>query len=146
MAAVIRRGLVEMGMFAKRYSPTFDPSTLFESCGIADLIATCFGGRNRKCAEEFARRRLDREKNAKNGEMSKSEGVDLQSIWKDIEENLLEGQKLQGILTLDEIYKCLEKDSDESGNSILRRFPLLERIYDISRRGASVTTLYDWIK
>lgn len=45
-----------------------------ESCGLADLVTTCFGGRNRKCAEAFARK---------------------EGTWDEIEASKLNGQKLQ---------------------------------------------------
>ena len=51
-AAVIRIGLGEMWEFIKHFDGKY-LGALLESCGIADLIATCFGGRNRKVSEAF---------------------------------------------------------------------------------------------
>ena len=64
-------------------------ATLLESCGVADLIASCSGGRNRKVSEAFVRTKKPLEQ---------------------LEAEMLNGQKLQGPLTAKEVHEVLIKD------------------------------------
>uniref|UniRef100_A0A6I9QPZ1 Glycerol-3-phosphate dehydrogenase [NAD(+)] n=2 Tax=Elaeis guineensis var. tenera TaxID=51953 RepID=A0A6I9QPZ1_ELAGV len=75
-AAIMRIGLREMRAFSKLLFSSVRDSTFFESCGVADLITTCLGGRNRKVSEAFAR---------SGGKRS----------FDELEAELLQGQKLQ---------------------------------------------------
>jgi glycerol-3-phosphate dehydrogenase (NAD+) len=106
-AALIRIGLQEMKTFIRYFYPEVKDATFLESCGVADLITTCFGGRNRKCAEAFVRAR-----GAKG--------------WDTIEKELLGGQKLQGTLTAQEIWPVMQK------HKLCDKLPLLTTIYEVA--------------
>jgi len=106
-AALIRIGLSEMKTFIRFFFPEVKDATFLESCGVADLITTCFGGRNRKCAEAFVRAR----------------GM---KSWDDIERDLLGGQKLQGTLTAKEIWPVIQK------HNLQEKLPLLTTVYQIA--------------
>ena len=76
-AAIVRIGLEEMKLFIKKFYKDVPECVFFESCGLADLVTTCYGGRNRLCAEEFGK--MDRK------------GVSNEEAWKKIEEEKLKG-------------------------------------------------------
>uniref|UniRef100_UPI003AAF8BD9 glycerol-3-phosphate dehydrogenase [NAD(+)], cytoplasmic-like isoform X2 n=1 Tax=Centroberyx gerrardi TaxID=166262 RepID=UPI003AAF8BD9 len=111
-AAVIRLGLMEMVAFAKMFCKGQVSSiTFLESCGVADLITTCYGGRNRKVAEAFVK-------------TSKSIA--------ELEAEMLNGQKLQGPQTSAEVYKILLK------KDLVDKFPLFSAVYQICFEGKEV--------
>ena len=94
-AAVIRLGLKEMIRFCSLfYSNGFCEATFFESCGVADLVTTCYGGRNRRVSFEFAKRK---------GAASMQQ----------LEAELLGGQKLQGPQTAAEVYDFLKSQETQ---------------------------------
>lgn len=113
-AAIIRIGLNEMKKFCFKYFDGVKEDTFFESCGIADLITTCFGGRNRKCAEAF---------------------VKTGTSWEELENTMLNGQKLQGTLTAKEVHQILKAHESED------QFPLFTAIYRIAYEGADPKTI-----
>ncbi|CDZ97844.1 glycerol-3-phosphate dehydrogenase [Phaffia rhodozyma] len=87
-AAIMRIGLLEMKHFCTEFFDDVKESTfLEESAGVADLITTCLGGRNRRCAAAF---------------------VGNNKSWDDLEKEMLNGQKLQGIYTAKEINTFLK--------------------------------------
>ncbi|XP_062105574.1 glycerol-3-phosphate dehydrogenase [NAD(+)] [Humulus lupulus] len=105
-AAIMRIGLREMKAFSKLLFSSVKDSTFFESCGVADLITTCLGGRNRKVAEAFA----------KNGG---------KRSFDELEAEMLQGQKLQGVSTAKELYEVL------SHRGWLELFPLFATVHEI---------------
>ena len=129
-AALLRVGLVEMMVLAQTFFPRVERSTFWQSCGMADLITTCYGGRNRKCAEAFARR-VEKEEPSPD---------DCCRLWTDIEKELLHGQKLQGTLTAKEVYQVLQ------GHKLTESFPLFCTIYQIAHEGRPVGDIVQAIR
>ncbi|XP_067832784.1 glycerol-3-phosphate dehydrogenase [NAD(+)], cytoplasmic-like isoform X1 [Heptranchias perlo] len=111
-AAVIRLGMMEMMAFARLYCKgSVLCSTFLESCGVADVIATCYGGRNRKIAEAFT--------------------ITGKSI-EQLEKEMLNGQKLQGPQTAVEINRTLKL------KNLVDKFPLFTAVYQICYEGKLV--------
>lgn len=108
-AAILRIGLQEMTNFTLEFFKGVQTQTFAsESAGIADLITTCYGGRNRKCAEEFV----------KSGHS-----------FDQVEKRLLNGQKLQGTATAEEVHTFLV------ARNRVGAYPLFDKVYRIAFEG-----------
>lgn len=112
-AAVIRLGLMEMIAFARLFCTAgpVSATTFLESCGVADLITTCYGGRNRKIGEAFA----------KTGK-----------TIEELEKEMLNGQKLQGPATAAEVNHILKR------KQMVEKFPLFNAVHQICFEGNPV--------
>lgn len=137
-AALLRVGLREMAKFCHMFFEGVCDTTFTESCGMADLITTCYGGRNRKCAEAFARERYHNSSSQPDPSSSSSRGS-CEELWTRIESELLNGQKLQGTITAKDAYKLL------SSRNVLDQFPLIQIIYEISYEGKPVESVIEGI-
>ena len=108
-ATILRQGLYEMRLFAKEMHSSVKDETFFENCGVADLIATCYGGRNHRVSKAYA-------------ECSGTK------TFGELEAELLRGQKLQGVLTSHEVRLVIESRGWES------KYPLFTAVDSIVRR------------
>ncbi|WRT66172.1 glycerol-3-phosphate dehydrogenase (NAD(+)) [Kwoniella shivajii] len=114
-AAIMRLGLLEMKHFCIEFFDNVkEESFLQESAGVADVITSCLGGRNRKCAEAFVKEKKP---------------------FDQLEKDMLKGQKLQGIHTAKDIHIFLK-----SRNRI-DAYPLFDKVYQISWEGLPVEKL-----
>lgn len=118
-AAIIRLGLVEMMRFIERFYPGTQEKTFFESCGIADLVTTCYGGRNRKVCEAF---------------------VKTKKPLAQVEQELLNGQSAQGPLTAAELFEVLK------GHKLLENYPLFVAVHKICSGELAPETFIDQIR
>ena len=105
-AAVMRVGILEEVKFGtKFFSKTCRTETFTEeSCGVADMITSCSGGRNFRCAK-----------------MSVKEGKPINEI----QDRELNGQILQGTSTAYEVHSFLKAQNVE------KDFPLFTAVYNI---------------
>jgi glycerol-3-phosphate dehydrogenase (NAD+) len=105
-AAVMRVGILEMVRFGKAFYGDSSRTSTFteESCGVADVVTSCMGGRNFRCAKMAIER----------GE----------TIY-EIEQKELNGQKLQGTSTAYEVNEFLKSQGMEA------EFPLFTAVYNI---------------
>jgi glycerol-3-phosphate dehydrogenase (NAD+) len=103
-AAVMRVGLMEMQKFGRMFFKETCRAETFteESCGVADLITSCNGGRNHRCAM-----------------LSVREGKSIEEV----EAMVLNGQKLQGTSTAKEVNQFLAQRGLE------KEFPLMTGVY-----------------
>jgi glycerol-3-phosphate dehydrogenase (NAD+) len=120
---------------------------LLLSCGVADVIATCYGGRNRLCSQEFTRRYLLRSAALSPDDTSPYEHSDheeslVNELWNEIEKDLLHGQKLEGVAACKEAITLLEKSGYLKENP--SHFPLFRSIYRICVYGESYYVLFNW--
>ena len=129
-AALLRVGLLEMAKFCTIFFDGVEQSTFLQSCGMADLITTCYGGRNRTCAEAFAKVQA---------EVRAKDPADCDKLWSDIEKEMLNGQKLQGTLAAKEVYQLLRS------KNLLGSFPLFRSIYEIAFNGKPVASITEGI-
>lgn len=111
-AAVMRVGLLEQVKFGKMFFEKSVRTKTFteESCGVADMITSCSGGRNFRCAKMSVEKKM--------------------SI-NDVEKQELNGQKLQGTSTAYEVNGFLRSQGLED------EFPLFTAVYSKSRYAPS---------
>ncbi|KAL5337377.1 NAD-dependent glycerol-3-phosphate dehydrogenase N-terminus-domain-containing protein [Aspergillus crustosus] len=115
-AAIIRLGVGEMIRFGRTWFPDSVDERTFteESAGIADLVASCYGGRNVRSATHAVEK-----------------GVSVHEI----EETEMNGQKLQGVSTAQTVYDFLEKHGKTD------EFPLFCAVHRIIEGKSTVDDL-----
>ena len=115
------------------------PQIFLESCGVADLVTTCYGGRNRKVAAAFVKT-----------------GKDIKTL----EEEMLNGQKLQGPDAAAEVKEWL-KEKGQANKFVISsfiepcsrcilfsmfRFPLFTAVHEICERRLDPKALIDSLR
>uniref|UniRef100_A0A7S2HCX9 Glycerol-3-phosphate dehydrogenase [NAD(+)] n=1 Tax=Haptolina brevifila TaxID=156173 RepID=A0A7S2HCX9_9EUKA len=122
-AAIVRIGLEELRRFGKHVFNAQE-STFFESCGVGDVLTSCYStsGRHRLCAEAFASTHAGRS-------------------WADIEREKLGGQSLADLDALQNLITYLRCKGVASS-----KYPLFSLVHSIAFEGrpaSEITMLRD---
>lgn len=120
-ATIIRLGFIEMKKFMFQFfgKRGISEDTFLESCGLADLCTTCYGGRNRRVAFEHAK---------------------TKKPIPQLEKELLGGQSAQGPHTALEVnitLKAMNKEAD---------FPIMTAVHKICKGELPVDKFIECIR
>jgi len=142
-AAIIRLGVLDAASLIAKFYPASQRDTLFESCGIADLISLSMAptGRHRKCAENFARfmASAHRLSSLSGGMKVDNWQVFAAQVWDDVlAAESGGGTCITGVTTLKNIWPLVEKaDLTES-------LPLMASLHRVAIRGDPPARLVDF--
>ena len=144
-ASLLNIELRGMNHFCKIFFDNIEDSTYLESCGLADLINTCYSGCNRLCAKSFAKIRIedsgtnigDVDNHFTDTTTTTIAPEECMPRWNKIADNLLKFQRLQGKLTCKDMNLALQE------SNMLEKFPLIKTMDGVSLEG---TYLFSLIK
>lgn len=132
LVVLTRMAMIEMLYFIKNYCtkqniPVHDLKALtLHSCSFSDLFASSLGGRNARMGKLYSE------------DYQKSNGY-VKTVA-EYEAEHLNGQKIQGTLTAQEIYKYLEAEGKTE------KYPLLTKIHEIAIQKAKPEDLLEAMK
>lgn len=117
-AALIRRGLLEIGQFLRQFMGV-DCRVLLDAAGLGDLLLSCTIGRGQLLAAAFVKARGKRN-------------------WSELEGELMGGMKLPDLHNVERVYRLLAMQ--DRG---LERYPLLAATYRIAFEGAAPESILE---
>ncbi|KAH8310523.1 hypothetical protein KR044_001788, partial [Drosophila immigrans] len=117
--ACLHLGLKEMMRFIKTFNPNTKLSTFFESCGLANSVASSYADKNVTFAKCF---------------------VSSRKTVQEIEANLLNGHKLLGPITAEEVFAFLEK------SNLQEKYPLFTVLHRICQNEVPPEAIVDILR
>lgn len=117
--ACLHLGLKEMMRFINAFNPTTKLSTFFESCGVANSVASSYADKNATLAKTL---------------------VTSRKTVQEIEANLLNGRKLLGPVIAGEIFDFLER------KKLQHKYPLFTILHQICQNELPPEALVDTLR